>query len=148
MGQQPFRLTPALGAEHMKTYALAAPLATHTRPATCAEVDCEAYLNGWITRLPWGSPMVEALKASGRRYAEVTGMGAAEREFLFNAGQPCFRASTHRVPLERDAIYLVKGGDWRGNPRGTPLRRHARAEHWVEDFGEHQLGVAAIVEKG
>ncbi len=155
MGHQPFRIRPNVGAEHMKTYALAAPLATHTRAASCAEVDCPPHQHGWACTVIAGSDDETALlkAAAGavdghrRHYVRQAEAGGFVR-FVFPSGQACLRVSTHRVPLERDAIYLVKGGDWRGNPRRTPTRRHARAEHWVEDFGEHQQGIADAVERG
>src|SRR5258708_32124636 len=44
-----FRIPPALPAAAMKTYQIAAPLATHWRKATCEEYGCEQYQHGWQT---------------------------------------------------------------------------------------------------
>lgn len=138
-----------LGPESYRTYAIVAPLATHFRPATCEEVGCRGWANGWVTRLPVGHELIDLITSgrTGRRYQETTAPGAAEREFAFPAGQSCFRASQHRVPLERDPLFVVKDGDRRGNPRGT---RPAllRADQWVDEFATHQDALATARERG
>jgi hypothetical protein len=48
------------------------------------------------------------------------------------------------VPLERPELYVVRGGDWRGNPRGE-VRRHSGPDSWVNDFAEHQDRIARVV---
>ena len=67
-------------------------------------------------------------------------------EFTFEAGQTCF--VEHRVPLEREPLYVVRDGDWRGNPRGTAPRIHTRPDDWVDDFAEHQQRLADRFEQG
>lgn len=131
------RIEPLLPAAAMQTYSIAAPLATHTRPATCAEVECLPYRNGWNTDVDeatvLGQQQAGYIRSqAGRAYTESR-IGNLTR-FVFLAGQQCFAA--HRVSLERPEIYLVKGGDWRGNPIGL-TRRHTKPAHWVEDFAEH-----------
>lgn len=127
----------------MQTYRIASPRATHTRPATCAEVDCKPYLKGWVTSVPKGGPEEQALRRFTGRHApdglrrdgrEITGVDSANVEFLFNPGSPCFKASTHRASLQRPELFLVRGGDWRGNT--GLIRRHVKPEHWVEDMSE------------
>jgi hypothetical protein len=54
--------------------------------------------------------------------------------FTFEAGQTCFASGQHKLPLDRPEHYLVKGGDWRGNPTKTPTRKHSKPEFWVEDM--------------
>jgi hypothetical protein len=87
-----------------------------------------------------------AVRSSGRPFKELKEPGKVT--FVFEPGTPCFRASVHKLPLEREPLYVVKDGDWRGNPRGTRPRRHARAEYWVEDFAEHQQGLADKMQEG
>ena len=142
------RVTPALPAASMKTYQVAAPLATHWRPATCAEVGCPNYLNGWLTRVPFGSELAEEARGLRGRYHFVETREEGDAVFTFPPGQACFRASAHQVPLERDPVFLVRGGDWRGNPRGTPARAHRRPEDWVDDFATHQQDLADRIERG
>lgn len=129
-------IVPALPAQHFKTYEIIAPLSTHYREATCEEVECVNFVNGWKTIVPSDSPQAQYIRsgASGRRFLESrTDNDLAE--FVFSAGQRCFASNTHRLPLERDPLYVVRGGDARGNPL-RERRVHARAEDWREDFAE------------
>lgn len=145
-----FRITPNLPAGEYKTYAIASPVSTHTRPATCAEVECAAHVNGWQSTVDESTEL-------GRRQAHYVrhdaGRGYREHRaetgltvFTFPAGQTCF--AEHRVPLDRSALYLVRDGDWRGNPRRTPPRVHARASDWVDDFATHQDRLSRLIERG
>lgn len=134
------RIAPNLPVGAVKTYGIRAPLQTHWRPATCAEVECLAYQRGWRTtvdvRSELGARQAYYIRMhSGRSFevSEVNELGMVT--FTFPAGQKCFQE--HRVPLERPQIFVVRGGDWRGNPRGE-FRRHVRAADWVDDFAEHQ----------
>lgn len=138
------RITPVLPVKSMQTYKISKPVATHTRPATCVEIDCSDYVNGWDTILPVGHGMVPALRRAATAAADL-GDGVKRRcvvlredattvTFRFDAGQPCFKTSTHRTSLERPELYLVRDGDWRGST--GLIRRHQRPEHWVEDMSE------------
>ncbi len=152
MNQQPFRLQPAGPASAYQTFEIKTPRGPETeRPATCEEVDCAAWRNGWVTRVPaTNAGMIEAVQKSGRTFTETTGIGSAEREFMFAAGTPCFRAATHRLPARPDLpqIFLVRDGDWRGNPRGTAPRIHQRPEDWVEHAQEVTESVKQRIERG
>lgn len=135
---QPFRIEPAMPVSAYKTYAISAPVQTHTRPATCAESDCVAWRNGWVTTVDvsteLGARQAKYItSASGRKYTMTEESGFARFEFL--AGQKCFWE--HRVPLDREPLLIVRDGDWRGNPTGR-RRLHAKPADWVEDFQEHQ----------
>jgi hypothetical protein len=137
---------PLLGAEHMKTYQVAQPLATHWRPATCAEVDCPNYLNGWRVRVDGLAPqLLHAATSSGRRYARLD-VAEGEAWLVFEAGQPCFAASTHRALVGRPQRHFERGGDWRGNPRGE--RRELNQADWLDSFANHQDRIATVIERG
>jgi len=134
----------------MRTYQILRPTATHWRAATCAEVDCPNYLNGWRTVVGEASDLgrrqAEYIRErSGRRFAETREVPDAVT-FTFEAGQPCFAG--HRLPVGRPELYVVRDGDWRGNPSGTRPRVHTRAEDWVEDMSETLDAVRARVERG
>lgn len=147
---EPFRLPPVGPVQAYKTYAIRQPLGTHFRRATCAEVNCRAYLNGWVTRVPITSQMAQYIrsKAHGRAFTEFTDRHSkGEAEFSFPAGQSCFRASEHRIPVGRAPLYVVRGGDHRGNPTGE-RRIHHRPEDWAEDLGEHLGMIKDRREKG
>lgn len=140
------RITPTLSAGSFKTYQIRQPLSTHFRKATCKEFECLAFQNGWVTKVAIDSPQADYIRnRSGRRFREVVEAGLCI--FTFYPGQTCF-AGSHSVPLERPQIFIVKDGDWRGNPRYTEPRIHRRAADWVDDFGEHQQRLADDLNKG
>lgn len=147
--QQPTRITPNLPVQAYKTYGIARPAETHWRPAGCADVDCAPHTNGWVTEVDetstLGQMQAHYIRAqSGRRFVETRTPEGFTR-FEFDAGQTCF--TQHVAPVEREPIYLVRGGDWRGNPL-RENRIHTRPEHWVEDFAEHQGRIARAMEAG
>src|SRR6266540_1077731 len=116
----------------MKTYSMVAPLSSHWRDATCEEVDCLNWRNGWKTFINTSTDLGHRQIAyirheCGRRFTEDR-EGAAV-VFTFSPGQRCFTA--HKVPLERDPLLLVRMGDWRGY---GPTRVHQRPGDWIEDM--------------
>jgi hypothetical protein len=143
-----FRPEPLMRPEAYKTYSMVSPLSSHFRPATCAEVDCPHYLNGWRVRLENLTPDLQhAARKSGRKYVEQP-VAAGETYLVFEAGQPCFKASEHRARIDRPPLYVVRDGDHRGNPRGTKARLFQRADQWVDDFATHQQSIADEIQKG
>jgi hypothetical protein len=130
-----------------RTFRIVAPLATHFVPATCAEVDCPQYLDGWKTIVPADSPQAAYIRSgSGRGFTEVAQPGGLA-EFSFPPGQRCFASADHKRRLEREEIFVFCGGDWRGNPLGTPPQRIG-VTSWVDEFGEHQERIAQVFERG
>lgn len=140
------RIVPGIPAAAYKTYELLASTATHRRRATCAEVECEHHTHGWATTVQEGSQDEAVIRGAGRHFT-LERQADGFLRFIFPPGQPCFRAGTHTVPLERDPHFLVRGGDWRGNPLGQ-VREHANGEDWVDDFATHQLRIAEAHERG
>lgn len=141
-----FRLDPALPVDAYTTYQAVRPRATHSRRATCREVDCQAYAKGWTTAVDVSTPL-------GRRQADYIRMQsgrhfAAEPDgdrvlFRFPPGQRCF--AEHRVDVDRPTIFLRRGGDWRATTI-APVRMTER--DWVDDFANHQNKLAETIEKG
>lgn len=142
------RIQPALEVHQMKTYAIRTPLETHTRPATCPQVGCLNYERGWTTKVAAGSAEERALlrACSGaedryqRAFKRVHG-NPGFMIYIFEPGTACFLITTHRVPLERPALYVVEHGDWRAKLG----RRTVGSEEWINDFGEHQDRIARAV---
>jgi hypothetical protein len=144
---EPFRLEPNMPVSAYQTFQVASPLATHWRPATCEEADCEQYANGWRVRVEGLSPEdLHAIRTSGRQFHSVD-VAEGETWLVFEPGQPCFKAAAHKVPLGRPELYVVRGGDWRGNPRHE-IKQHQRAEDWVDHFATHQDKLAESIERG
>ena len=148
MGRPVNRITPKMPAQNMQTYKLSAPITTHRRKATCEEAGCLKNAHGWRMHIDQstqlGRDQADYIKNhSGRAYT-ATKIGDTLFELVFKAGQQCF--AEHTVSLEREPIYLVKKGDHR-MPQGA-VRRHVKAEHWIEDMSENQDKLKTIIEKG
>jgi hypothetical protein len=139
------RPEPNLAPHEYKTYRLSAPLATHFRDATCQEVDCGAYANGWRTTVDvstdLGRKQANYIRLLSARAFTVVETGTLV-EFTFPAGQTCF--AQHKVPLERDVTYRVVGGDHRGNPRRESFT-HTSPGSWVDDFATHTERISKIL---
>jgi hypothetical protein len=130
-----------------KTYQIAAPISTHWRPASCAEVECPNYLHGWKVRADvLDEKMIHTATHSGRKFVWQR-LSELENWLVYEAGQPCFQAAVHRVRVDRPELYIVREGDRRGNPRSTgPVQ--LSSVNWVDDFSEHQASIAGAVERG
>ena len=140
------RVEPKGPAHVYKTYQIVSPLSTHWRDGTCEEAGCKGYEFGWQTAVDeatdLGARQAHYIRRqSGRRFTERrTEIGLTA--FVFEPGQTCF--ATHKVPLERPELYVVRGGDWRGNPRGD-VRRHSSPDAWVDDFATHQDRIDRVI---
>ena len=131
-----------------KSYEVAMSVVTHTRPATCGEVDCPTQSSGWITPVDESTTLGQKQahyirRLSGRVHTE--GPRDVFTLFTFPPGEECFEP--HTIPLDRPALFSVRGGDWRGNPT-REHRTHDTADNWVEDFAEHQDRLATRVNRG
>lgn len=156
------RVAPGMPVGSMKTYQVTSPLSTHTRPGTCEEAGCEHWANGWQTvvdeRTDLGMGQAAYIRAEmndvrkpgqpkpGQRWYYESRDDAGRTVFRFDAGQPCFRASEHRVSLDRPEFFVVRGGDWRTHT--GLIRRHHNGAEWVEDFAGHQDRLATLMERG
>lgn len=141
------RIAPKLPVHQMTSYQLTAPAGTHFRKATCKEVDCWAHVRGWATKIDvnseLGARQAKYIRLhSGRTFTTTADAGLIT--FKFPAGQTCF--TEHRVPLERDPLFIVRGGDWRGAVGAA--RQHANAADWVDEFANHQNNLAEMIARG
>ncbi len=131
------------------TYRITAPAETHTRPATCKEVECPNWANGWVTRVDVSTALGQAqakyiVEKSDRRFVETTrGKEGAFREYRFHAGQECF--TQHRVSLERPANYLRQPGKLIST--GT-TQVFSRPEDWRDEMGENLDRLADLQRRG
>jgi len=137
-----FRQQPKMPVSSYKTYQIAMPEPSHTRAASCVEVDCDVQQTGWVSIIDEATPLGQKQahyirRLSGRHFDE--GARDVLTLFTFPPGQECF--DEHRVSVDREAFYVVRGGDWRGNPTGV-RRFHDSGDHWVEDFAGHQERLA------
>lgn len=147
------RIPPGLPAALRKTYRWVRPLATHFRAASCEESGCRAFVEGWRMVIddrcdPGMGQAYFIRRESGRLFKEERQADGLV-EFSFPAGQPCFQASKHRLPIEdRPGLFLLDGGDWRGNPLGVKRINFSTPEAWRDDFGEHQERLADRIKQG
>lgn len=140
------RLPPAMRIEAYKTYNIAAPLETHWTAATCEQVDCPQYLNGWAIQLEILTPQDQYMvRTAGRKFVEHS-VGPGQTWLVFEPGQPCFRAGTHMRKLERDDVYGIRAGDWRGDPTRRGLQQ-VSTQTWLDDSGENQQNLHDLIEK-
>ena len=129
-----------------QTFRVAMPVSTHWDAASCEDVDCLAYLNGWSLIMPVAeaADAIATVKASGRAYSfrmvdRQTDDGMVE--YRFAAGQPCFAASRHIAQTDRPALYI------HGN-RETQQSRVVQTNEWHERFVETLDGLHEIDERG
>ena len=145
------RIVPQMPVQAYKTYGMSMPLASHWRPATCEEVDCEAYRAGWVTTIDLDTELGRKQyhycthEDRSRSYSEQR-VTMTLVKLLYKPGNRCFRSGDHRLPLERPVIFSVRGGDWRAAT--TSVRTHVRAEDWIDDFAEHQDKLATAFQRG
>jgi hypothetical protein len=140
------RNEPVLPPGAYQTYEATAPLATHWRAATCEEVGCKAYTQGWTTDVVPDSPDEQRMTATyGRRFL-VEKLENGFHRWHFPAGTVCFRVIFHKLPLERPAIFTVRSGDWRGTD--GVIREFKDGEQWVDAFATHQDGISKLVNRG
>jgi hypothetical protein len=129
------RIEPKLPPHLMNTHLILAPPQTHFRPATCEEVGCPHFLEGWRVKIDALPPeMVHAAKNSGRRWREIP-VAPGETWLEFEPGQKCFKWFSHRVRLDRPELYLKREGDHRGNPRRLDDVKFSGPDAWADSLG-------------
>lgn len=142
------RPEPKYAVQQYQTYGVQRPKRTHWQIATCREVNCPRWERGWKQTIdlntPLGQKQARYIKQhSGRSYTKVGQMnGIVMLEFA--AGQECF--DEHRRTLDRDSLFVLRDGDWRGNPTGR--KRILSPIAWRDDFGENQERLAEIQRRG
>ena len=145
-----FRIPPAMEPGAYKTYRVMAPKSSHWTNATCAEIDCLPYKNGWTSTIDEstviGQQTAHAIRTAYRPGSYTVLKVPTGTQFTFSAGQPCFQASTHKKRIQRPDTLLVQGGDYRGNPAKVPTRTHTKPEFWAEDFAEHQSKLSKMID--
>lgn len=127
-----------------KVYRILNPVDTHFRSATCEEVGCVSFLNGWVTPVDLTTDLGQRQanyirKMSGRQFTE-TDTGDGRVAFTFPAGQECFRASEHRSNIGRNPLFLVQSQDGSYS--------HTLADSWADDLHTHTDAILSEINKG
>jgi len=138
-------MPPKMPAQAYRSFVIHSPRDVTVRTA-CEDAGCLAWRHGWESvideRTPLGRDQAAFIRTrSGRTFRE-TRTEAGLTVFRFEPFQRCFK--DHRTRPER---YLVRGGDYRGNPRGE-RRVHQRPADWVEDCGTHLDRLAEARKRG
>jgi hypothetical protein len=139
VNQKPFRIEPQGPASAYRTFSYLTPPDTHMTVVSCEQFDCQMQANGFMVSADEQTELgarqsVYIREFAGRHFMENRD-DTGKTTFTFPPGEDCFLQ--HRVKLDRDAFFIARGGDWRGNPR-KEYRVHDRPEHWQEEFAEHQ----------
>jgi hypothetical protein len=148
---------PKMATQCYKTFALKSPINTHYRRATCAEIECEAYVSGWYLlkdNLP--EDMFYIATHSGRRYQEIyVDEGGSLLDtvvpqgmyLVFYAGQECFAAASHVISLDRPEFYYIGRGDWRSfNVRNA--QQYNKPGVWLDQFATHLDSINTEINRG
>lgn len=131
--------------QNQLAYRILNPTDTHFRRATCAEVGCAHYLKGWRVRIDTLPPeLVHAARTSGRRHEELT-VAEGETYLVFEAGQPCFKAATHRTNVGRTPLYVVDTPQANGR---VFRRRHTSSDSWGDDLHTHTDAIFGELNQG
>lgn len=143
------RITPNAPSRAYQTFQVKAPKGGF-RTISCAEAECEMAVKGWKMVIDLntelGQTQARYIKnMSGRKYS-VEKQENGVVTLVFAGNQECF--TQHKVRNDLPEVFLVKGGDFRGNPLRTPTRVHKKPEFWVEEFAENQDRIATAREKG
>lgn len=129
------------------TFAVRSPLDTHFRKATCEEIDCPEYIQGWQLRKEDLTPeLLYTATHCGRKYQEIQ-IKEGETYLVFEPGQPCFRESTHIIPNGRPELFYAGSGDFRSF-RIRNARQHANAENFVDEMATTLDKIRTLQERG
>lgn len=134
---------------------------TTYEPATCEEIRCDGYRDGWATALPADDMRVlyirngsgrsfreyrseewnercqalcdarNAAKQPGESLEEYTPLPLGVVVFQFSPGQPCFQASNHTKPVAVNPLFVVR------DHGGQVVMRHSGIDPFVDDFRGH-----------
>lgn len=134
------RIVPKAPTRLFKTYGMRI---IEREPVSCELAECPRWPTGWAAVVLANSQDEATIEAAcrgeidgiRRRWESATVQPDGFVRYVFPPGQPCFRASTHSIPLT--ARYTLRDGDWRGNPSGRIVTTN-NAQTWIDDFGEHQ----------
>lgn len=140
------RADRAMGPYAYKTHAIASPIKTHYRKATCAEAGCDYYKDGWtFHKEQLSAEDLYVATHSGKRYREVK-LAEGYTYLVFEPGQPCFAAATHVVTLERPEFYFIGRGDYRVfSPHKA---KQFTPDDFVDEFANHLDRLHTAIERG
>lgn len=127
-----------------KTHAIRAPLATHFRIASCAEIECTAYREGWnYHKQTMSDIQLYTVTHSGRRWREMN-IAPGFTYIIFEPGQRCFE--THRVSVGRPEFFFIGRGDSRVFQ--TNKATQYKPNDFVDEWANHLDKIAKRIMRG
>jgi hypothetical protein len=146
MQQEINRIQPQGRPEDYQTFQVTTPRDGAILTA-CKDAGCQAWAHGWKStvdeRTPLGRAQAHYFRhQSGRTITREQKTTDGRTVFIFEAHQRCFQEH-----YTRPELYIVRGGDWRGNPTGA-FRRHQSPADWVEHFALNQQKLADQTQQG
>lgn len=143
----------ALKLDTHRTFSAVMPAATHFEPATCEQVQCQRWAEGFAvlidTSTQEGRDRYDWIKAhpGGRSWYRSQEGDVARLDYP--PGNQCYEQ--HRRMLDKPALLLVRRGahTQRGVVDRLPVeRQHVSGANFMEDLREHTTTVLDIQRKG
>ncbi len=114
------------------------PVETHFRPATCEEVDCPDWFNGFDAFISTDDEArlyyIRYDPRCGQQFVETQESEGLVR-FRFPPGQRCFKAYDHKIRLDRAPIYLLNQTRMEGT-------------QWIDDLSEGLYKGHRLISRG
>ena len=107
-------------------FRISLPPTTHRMAATCEDVDCPHYLNGWKTVVAPGSAQDVYIRTQSRRKWRVEQTSETILTYYFERGQRCFRE--HTMINGREPFYLHETAEGRRVHRPQDFMEHVHEE--------------------
>jgi hypothetical protein len=144
-----------LPAAMRKTFRFDRPADTHWRTVDCKTAaehgECDHYSQGFVLEVPAGklADSEWAFRQAGYTFVPIDARQEGHVAWFFKPEQPCLasRRAPHRIPLDREPLLAVVGGDHRGNPRGEG-HTHTSVDSWVDDLHTHMDKLDQEFQKG
>lgn len=130
------RVAPVGPSSAYHAYEIVAPASTHFRKATCVEMQCSGYVNGWVSKLDerdeQHAAMARYIRFDSKREFTEHRDSVGMTIFKFEPGQTCFKAADHRTRIPRPEIFRHRSGDYR--KRTGPIRTFETVTEWLDRF--------------
>ena len=103
----------------------------HFINVSCKEINCEQFINGWVTNVPINSPQEQYIRNDKTRKAVGVKVDAGTMSYLFQEGQRCFR--DHKVKLDKAPFFTVNQP---GRETARLKRSNMNFDRWTDRFNE------------
>lgn len=137
----------------VQSHMLLAPISTHMRPATCEEVDCPDFVNGFVLIMDESTELgaMQRTYVRNDRTRQASSIERREDGLTYATFPPGTQpyagpAHDHVTSLEREPFMLRQPGDHRGLHGQRVV--FDRPDQWQEDFAANIDRIATAIERG